>query len=599
MPRVGAWRWRTEYGTARAVSSDKHEQRVLQLLERSRILLDTETDGVDRGRRLRLVQVGWGDEAWLIDPLSKRGRRLIATICRDKRVGIVAHNAAFDLMTLAIWRWGTDDYERHYRWVEYMAASGRVRDTMVAAQVAWHQKRSPSLAWLASRFGVHNAYTEEWADECERLGLSGDQKFASMPSDNPFWLRYSAHDIWQLRAAYEGLRAQGVFKSRLVRSETQCEMLYDIMQHRGMAVDLDYGNAVYSELDERLEKQRAQLARLGVSGENRHDDTRAALEDLGARLSVQTPTGQFSVAKVVLENIKRPKRAARLCRLILETRSTSHDHGMVLSIAKHSDAGRVHPKVWRIGAITGRSACSGPNLQQLNKHAGDPRVRAMLTADEGHVLVTVDYDGFELRTIADLAGDRALVDRLMDGADVHGDLAEQVYGRDYTPRQRDGAKHGVFALLYGGGDSTVADWSGCTLEEAAALRAAWRRTYKSVARVSDQWVKDAKRRGRSVLHNGWEVRVPPHAAYQSVNHHTQGMAAFVFRRGVRQVSRAGLWHLVRMVVHDEFALSVPADQVSELVPRLAAAAEVPSVTGVRGLIYTTSSEIRDGKHWTV
>ena len=117
------------------------------------------------------------------------------------------------------------------------------------------------------------------------------------------------------------------------------------------------------------------------------------------------------------------------------------------------------PRVYTLGAGTGRMTCTRLNLQQVPRQGG---VRACITADAGHTLISADFSGVELRVAAALSGDESLAAIIADGRDLHREIARQVWGPDAGKRERYSAKRIVFGRLYGGGIPTLAKQGGVT-----------------------------------------------------------------------------------------------------------------------------------------
>jgi DNA polymerase I-like protein with 3'-5' exonuclease and polymerase domains len=128
------------------------------------------------------------------------------------------------------------------------------------------------------------------------------------------------------------------------------------------------------------------------------------------------------------------------------------------SLVTHGD-GRVRPTIYTLGTDTGRMSCVRPNLQQLPRTGG---IRACLTADPGHVLISADFSSVELRVAAALSGDPNLRKMIVDGVDIHWTIARQVFGAHATKADRYAIKRGVFGRLYGGGVPTLARQVGCS-----------------------------------------------------------------------------------------------------------------------------------------
>ena len=110
----------------------------------------------------------------------------------------------------------------------------------------------------------------------------------------------------------------------------------------------------------------------------------------------------------------------------------------------------------------------------------------MLCAEPDDVMVSVDFDTIEIRVLADLSGDVTLIQRMHDDYDVHGELAKEV-GID-----RQAAKIGNFAMLYGASPVSIAQQTGMDEEQAIGLRQAWAELYPNVSAAMQDWVLEAE-----------------------------------------------------------------------------------------------------------
>ena len=123
----------------------------------------------------------------------------------------------------------------------------------------------------------------------------------------------------------------------------------------------------------------------------------------------------------------------------------------------HAITNRVHAD-WRlIGAATGRMACQGPNLQNIPR---DAETRSCFVAAPGHVLIKADFSQIELRIVAEIAQDPALIECFSQGLDVHRLTAMRVTGKqtpeEVTDEERQLAKALNFGLIYGMGHRLLA-----------------------------------------------------------------------------------------------------------------------------------------------
>ena len=553
------------------------------------LFIDTETDGLSNDRKLRLIQTCEdGGEIKLHHPTDE-----VLDYIRNYEGTFIAHNAAFDLISLGLAIF--DTHEEIYDWMQRLAIEGRIIDTMVAYQVIHSKPRVSKMSNIAAEVGVDNKPEEAFEAEAERLGFTASSKYAKIPADNEVWLAYARHDIMQLQAAYS--LVEDYVDHPLVKSETVAEILYAILKHRGMAVDVDRGDEVLEEMSWHQQAAVTFMQEFGVEKANSVKQVRQALAATGWQPTKMTPKGSVSVDKSVLSDIKTPPEAVDIAEAVLEVRSVTKDIASVKNIASHCVDGRVHPQLWRIGAVTGRSSCSAPNLQQLNKHAGDSRVRSILCADEGQRLASVDFDGMELAVCAYLTKDEAMRDHIATGADIHGEIAAIAFGADYTTQQRHQAKGAVFALLYGGGDNTIANHVGLEPEQASNIRQAWETKYPTAAIKMSRWKAEANATGHVFLDCGWCPEVGRaddggFLGYKAVNYQIQGTAAFIFRQAAAQLAEAGLWKYVRMVVHDEFVVSLPMFRARNTLEEIRSTAEVHTDF----MTFTTGSELYH-KHW--
>ena len=117
------------------------------------------------------------------------------------------------------------------------------------------------------------------------------------------------------------------------------------------------------------------------------------------------------------------------------------------------ETGRVHTQISQAVAATGRLSSSDPNLQNIPIRTELGReIRGAFIADPGNVLISADYSQIELRVLAHLSGDEALIDAFIKGEDIHDRTALKVFGPDSAldPHElRRRAKIINYALLYG------------------------------------------------------------------------------------------------------------------------------------------------------
>jgi DNA polymerase I len=137
--------------------------------------------------------------------------------------------------------------------------------------------------------------------------------------------------------------------------------------------------------------------------------------------------------------------------------------------------GRVYASWRQVGAETGRMSCSEPNLQNLHK---EDEMRRFVQAPEGRVLIKADYSQMELRILAQLSGDPAMIGAFEMGEDLHKATATKMYSipkEEVTPEQRSSAKAISFGIVYGMTPIVSLPGSGSSRRCCGAHRAVLRR----------------------------------------------------------------------------------------------------------------------------
>jgi DNA polymerase I len=167
----------------------------------------------------------------------------------------------------------------------------------------------------------------------------------------------------------------------------------------------------------------------------------------------KTATGQPSTDEEVLQELAADYPLPRLIlehRALAKLKSTYTDK---LPQMVNAQTGRVHTTFSQATAVTGRLASTDPNLQNIPvRTAEGRRIREAFIAPPGHVLLSADYSQVELRIMAHLSGDPALLRAFQQGEDIHRATAAEIFGvapADVSAQQRSYIKAVNFGLIYG------------------------------------------------------------------------------------------------------------------------------------------------------
>ncbi len=274
-----------------------------------------------------------------------------------------------------------------------------------------------------------------------------------------------------------------------------------------------------------------------------------------------------------------------LPRLVLEWRALSKLKGTYIDALPqlvHPETGRVHTSFNQAVAATGRLSSSDPNLQNIPIRTELGReIRRAFVADAGHVLISADYSQIELRVLAHLAGDEALIDAFRTGQDIHDRTAMQIFGAEsgldsHELRRR--AKIVNYALLYGKTAFTLAKDIGVTQQAAQAFIDAYFAGFPRVGAFIDGTLEEARATGVVKTMFGRRRLVPEltskngtirsAAERVAVNLPIQGTAADILKKAMLALHAAlqarGFAARMILTVHDELLLEAPREEADEV-----------------------------------
>jgi DNA polymerase-1 len=257
-------------------------------------------------------------------------------------------------------------------------------------------------------------------------------------------------------------------------------------------------------------------------------------------------------------------------------------------LPQHIDprTGRVHSTFKQTVAATGRLSSIDPNLQNIPVRTDlGAEIRACFVAKDGCRLVVADYSQIELRLMALLSQEPALLDAYHRGEDVHRVTAAAIAGippEEVTKRQREHAKATNFGIMYGLSAFGLSEQVDIPVEEAKAFIDAYFAKYPKVREFRERVIAQATRDGYVTTLFGRRRAVPElrSANYRlrslgerlAVNTVLQGTAADIIKVAMvtvsRELARRTLGSRLVLQVHDELVLECPETEVEECVPLL-------------------------------
>ncbi len=500
-------------------------------------------------------------------------------------------------------------YDRHVLANHGIEVQGYVHDTMLQSYVL-EAHRPHGLASLADRHlgrsgisyedlcgkGVHQLKFNQ-VDIAKAAEYSCEDSDQTLDVHRVLWPQIEANDklgfIYQLE----------------IKSS---EALYRI-ERNGVLIDAPMLATQSHELGQRILQLETEAYEMAGQPFNLASPKQLAeifFDKLGMKVVKKTATGARSTDEEVLEKLAEDYP---LPAKLLEHRSLSKLKGTYtdkLAQLANPRTGRVHTHYAQAVAVTGRLSSNEPNLQNIPvRTAEGRRVREAFVAPSGSVIASADYSQIELRIMAHLSDDAALLNAFKQGLDVHRATAAEVFGvalEEVSSEQRRYAKVINFGLIYGMSSFGLAKNLGIETKAAAAYIDKYFQRYPGVKNYMDETRMLAKSQGYIETVFGRRLYLPeinsPNgprragAERAAINAPMQGTAADLIKLSMVKVQQVldaeQRGTKIIMQVHDELVFEVPEAEVEWVrteVPRLMA--------GVADLSVPLLAEIGFGPNW--
>ena len=500
-------------------------------------------------------------------------------------------------------------YDRHVLANHGIEVRGYVHDTMLQSYVL-EVHRPHGLASLAERHVGRSGLSYE--DLCgkgahqipfSQVDVARATQYACEDAD----MTLDVHGVlWPRLQADDRLRA--VYELEIASSEA----LYRI-ERNGVLIDAATLAAQSAELGQRILKLEQEAHDIAGKPFNLSSPKQIGdifFNQLGLPVVKKTATGAPSTDEEVLEKLAEDYP---LPAKILEHRGLTKLKGTYtdkLAGMAHPRTGRVHTHYAQAVAVTGRLSSNDPNLQNIPiRTAEGRRVREAFIAPAGWRIASADYSQIELRIMAHLSEDEALLRAFHEGLDVHRATAAEVFGLrpdEVSSEQRRYAKVINFGLIYGMSAFGLAKALGIDNTAARNYIDRYFQRFAGVRRYMDETRQQAKSRGYVETVMGRRLYLPeinsPNgprragAERAAINAPMQGTAADLIKLSMVQVQqmidRQQRRSRIIMQVHDELVFEVPEDEVDWL------RQDVPAcMAQVAALKVPLLAEVGVGRNW--
>lgn len=490
----------------------------------------------------------------------------------DTKIPKIGHNLKYDFLILA----------RHGLIVEPLAF-----DTMIAEWLCDPASRNlglKNLAWV--RLGIQMTEIQELIGSGRGQKSMADVPIAEVApyaiADAEICLRLMP----ELKSELEEKSQTSVFEE----VEMPFIPILAAMEQAGISLDTDFLAELSQNMAAKLETIEQRIYEIVGHGFNINSTQQLSavlFEELGLEppgRTRRTASGHYSTAAAVLNELRE---AHPIIELILEQREIAKlksTYADSFPQQVNPETNRVHTSYNQTGSVTGRLASSSPNLQNIpiRTDLGREIRRAFIPA-AGQLLLSVDYSQIELRIVAHIAEDEAMIEAFQDDQDIHATTAAAIYGtgiEDITPAMRRHSKAINFGLIYGMSPFGLTRTTDLTLAEAENFVTAYFERFPGVKSYLDNIRQEVAEKGYVTTLLGRRRYFPQlvsgasvseiaraRANREAINAPIQGTAADIIKLAMLnlpdRLADAGLSARMLLQVHDELVLECPEGEIEQ------------------------------------
>ena len=529
-----------------------------------RICFDTETTSLDPigGDIVGMSLAVESFEAWYI-PFGRDTEAAYCEILRplfeDERIAKIGQNIKFDIMVLR--KLG-------------IAVRGQKRDTMLMHYLIDAESRH-NMNFLSERYLNYSPIAIETligkGSKQLTMDMVAPERVAEYAAEDADVTLRLERELWPI------VEKLGMVELYHRIEEPMIDVLAD-MEYAGVRIDSEALARYAVELRELLQRLETEVRTLADEPELNINSSRQLGEVLFAKLRISdkpkmTKTKQFSTEEEYLQGFAH---SFPVVGKVLEYRGVKKllsTYVEALPELVNSTSGRIHTSYNQAVTATGRLSSTNPNLQNIpiRDDLGKPIRRAFVASDEEHILVAADYSQIELRLMAHLSGDKALIDAFLAGEDIHSATAARLYGKqpsEVTSDERRHAKTANFGIIYGISAFGLAQRLDISNRNAKELIENYFTSYPEVKAYMDGAVHRASESGyvetmfgrrrllRDITSSNRTVRGI--AERNAINAPIQGSAADIMKLAMVEIARRfkaeGIASKMIMQVHDEVVI---------------------------------------------
>ena len=597
--------------TVEIVDTEKSLQKLCEQLQKVKeFALDTETTSTDPMQaQLVGISLAFEEGKGYYLPVGHQtgGKQLplslvvehLAPIFSDPKIGKIGHNLKYDGLVLS----------QHG-----MEVSPYSFDTMIAEWLAHPGSRHLGLKDMADKYlQIQMIHIEEL------IGKGKSQKSMAEVGIGEV-APYAAAD------AEVTLRLKPLTEKALQEQNSE-KLFFEIemplvkvlakMEQNGIALNKEFFRALAKQLETRISEIVDEIYQ-AIGYEFNLNSTQQLSKALFESLALDPPnrrkrtsSGFYSTSASVLEQIRSQHPVIERILEYRELSKLKSTYVDTLPQQINPKTGRIHSSFNQTGSVTGRLASSDPNLQNIPTRTEiGKQVREGFVAGPGNVLLAIDYSQIELRIVAHMSGDQAMLEAFRAGQDIHATTAAAVYDiplAEVTPDKRRHAKAINFGLIYGMSPFGLTQTTDLTLAEAENFVKAYFERFPGVKNFLDNLRKEAAQQGyvetllgrRRYFPNLKTIRnanLRNREEREAINAPIQGTAADIIKLAMIRLPdvllQNGLHAKMLLQVHDELIFECPEDELNS---------SRKTIQNIMENAYTLSipllTEAKAGKNW--
>lgn len=453
-------------------------------------------------------------------------------------------------------------------------------DLLLASYIVKPSISGDDVATLAKEFGYHDVQSNEAVyGKGAKWIVPGADHVAEHVSRK-------AVAVWKLQPVLEQTLKENEQFELYKELELPLAHILGKMESEGITVNIGTLRQMGDELKTKLEVMEATIYELAGEKFNINSPKQLGVilfDKLGLPVIKKTKTG-YSTAADVLEKLQSEHD---IVKHILEYRTlaklkSTYIEGLIKEV--HEADSKVHTRFQQALTSTGRLSSTNPNLQNIPIRLEEGRKirKAFVPSKKDWILFAADYSQIELRVLAHMCGDDALVEAFQQGMDIHTRTAMDVFNLenpdDVTSLMRRTAKAVNFGIVYGISDYGLSQSLDITRKEAGIFIENYLQSFPGVKNYMDTSIEEAKKAGfvttilnrrrylPDITSSNFNLR--SFAERTAMNTPIQGSAADIIKKAMidmnARLEQEGLQTKLLLQVHDELIFEAPKEEVEIL-----------------------------------